>query len=348
MRPLVEDLDTLPLPDFDLFDYNRLTSSKLNTALVMVSRGCIFSCTYCGNSEFRNVYPNRKKYARFRSPQNAIRLIKTVIGKHPFIKYINFRDAIINMYPDWFKEFIELYRQEIHLPFTCNLRFDILDEQTVAGLKAAGCYMIDVGLESGDDEIRHKYLQRHMTNEQMINVFKWFKKYGIPTLTYNIVGLPFETLHTALKTVKLNAELNPDRMIANIFYPYPQTRLAEIAKEAGFINDKSDPGAKVVLKQPGFPEHEVLFAHCYFSLFVKMYRAVWKMPGVTRKIFESLLDLLFTGKFVPRRLLVKVHEMSHVLYGLVKSVVISSCPGIYLKLRNSRYGIRHDAGKATT
>ena len=56
-----------------------------------------------------------------------------------------------------------------------------------------------------------------MSDEQIINSFKWFKKYDIPTLTYNIVGLPYEDLHTCLKTIKLNAKINPDRMIPNIF-----------------------------------------------------------------------------------------------------------------------------------
>ncbi|MDR0357761.1 MAG: cobalamin-dependent protein, partial [Clostridiales Family XIII bacterium] len=74
VRPMTEDLDELPFPDLSIFDYKKLRTGLIDTAMVMVSRGCLFSCTYCGNSQFRNVYPNRKKYARFRSPANAIRV----------------------------------------------------------------------------------------------------------------------------------------------------------------------------------------------------------------------------------------------------------------------------------
>lgn len=151
----------------DLFDYDNLESSKVNTAIVMMSRGCFFNCTYCGNSQFRNVYPNKKIYARFRSPQNGILYLKTLLEKHPNIKFINFRDAIFNMFPKWFDEFIELYKQEIHLPFTGNIRFDILTEDTVRRMKEAGCYTIDMGLESGDPEMRFKYLKRNMTDEMI-------------------------------------------------------------------------------------------------------------------------------------------------------------------------------------
>ena len=160
VRPLFADLDRIPIPDFDLFDYDNLESSKVHTAIVVVSRGCLYNCTYCGNGNFRKVYPNKKIYARFRSPENAILYLKTLLKLHPHIKFINFRDAIFNMFPDWFDKFIELYKQEIHLPCTGNIRFDILTEDTVRRMKEAGFYTIDMGLESGDQEIRFKYLKR--------------------------------------------------------------------------------------------------------------------------------------------------------------------------------------------
>lgn len=150
IRPLFSDLDRLPIPDFDLFDYPNLESSKVGTAIVVLSRGCFYNCTYCGNGNFRKVYPNKKIYARFRSPENSILYLKTLLSKYPFIHTINFRDAIFNMFPDWFDKFIELYKREIGLPCTGNIRFDILTEDTVRRMKEAGFYTIDMGLESGD------------------------------------------------------------------------------------------------------------------------------------------------------------------------------------------------------
>ena len=138
IAPLFADLDRIPIPDFDLFDYDNLESSKVNTAIVVVSRGCFYNCTYCGNGNFRKVYPNKKIYARFRSPENATLYLKTLLAKHAYIKFINFRDAIFNMFPDWFDKFIDMYTKEIGLPCTGNIRFDILTEETVKKMKAAG------------------------------------------------------------------------------------------------------------------------------------------------------------------------------------------------------------------
>jgi radical SAM superfamily enzyme YgiQ (UPF0313 family) len=245
VAPLIEDLDTLPFPDFELFDYANLDRSKNFTAMVMLSRGCLFSCTYCGNSQFRNIYPNKNKFTRFRSPKKAIELLELLLEKYPFIKYFEFRDAIFNMYKEWFHEFMPMYIEKIKLPFNCNLRFDILDEEMVKLLKDGGCYMIDIGLENGNEEFRKKYLHRAMKNEHMIDVAKWFKKYKITTLTYNIVGLPHETLELSLETVKLNARLSVDKVIPNIFYPYPMTILEKTARDAGFIDPAVDPNDPV-------------------------------------------------------------------------------------------------------
>ncbi len=335
VAPLIEDLDLLPFPDIELFDYKALESTKIDTALIMLSRGCIYACTYCGNSQFRNVYPNKEKYARFRSPKKAILLIKNVLSKYPNIKYINFRDAIFNMFPKWFDEFIDLYTKEIKLPFTCNLRFDIVTEDVVKRMKEAGCYVIDIGLESGNKEIRQKYLKRFTTDEQMINCSKWFNKYKIRVMTYNIIGLPYEDLHKALETVKLNAKLKSNQIVPNIFYPYPMTVLKNTAEEAGFLREIT-PKTRVFIKQPQFPDHEVLFVVRYFMYYVKRYKWCYQKNTKFRHFMEHYYDFWFTGPLTPRRLLVFLADTKEKMRDVVKNILINKFPKLYLYLRGRR------------
>ena len=339
VRPLIEDLDELPFPDIDLFDYKNLESTKTNSALIMLSRGCIYSCTYCGNSQFRNIYKNKVKYARFRSPEKSIELIKNVLKKYPNIKYINFRDAIFNMFPKWYDVFIDLYIKEIHLPFTCNLRFDVVTEETVRKMKEAGCYTIDIGLESGNKEIRQKYLHRFTTDEQMINCSKWFNKYKITVLTFNIIGLPFEDLHKALETVKLNAKLKSNQVIPNIFYPYPMTILRKTAEDAGFLREITDK-TKVYLKQPQFPDHHVLFVRDYFMSYVNKYKWCYKKDTKIRKMVEKFWDFTFTGPLTARRTLVFLASAKNSLVKFTKKIVINNFPKLYMKLRNWKNNIK--------
>ncbi len=333
IRPLFADLDRIPIPDFELFDYDNLESSKVGTAIVVVSRGCFYNCTYCGNGNFRKVYPNKKIYARFRSPENAILYLKTLIAKHPYIKFINFRDAIFNMFPDWFDTFIEMYKKEIGLPCTGNIRFDILTEDTVKKMKEAGFYTIDMGLESGDPEMRFKYLRRYQTDEMIINCSNWFHKYGIAQLTYNIIGLPFEDIHRALKTIKLNARIRSDRTIPNIFYPYEGTALYEISKEAGFIPEGDLTKRRVPLVQPQFPEEQVLFIEAYFMHFVKRYKRAFAMPAWIGKPYEKWLDKRVTGKHVPYKFYVKLHDIYASARNSLKDFLVNRMPGLYVKLR---------------
>jgi radical SAM superfamily enzyme YgiQ (UPF0313 family) len=343
VRPLIEDLDTLPFPDFDLFDFANLDRSKNFTAMVMLSRGCLFSCTYCGNSQFRNIYPNKKHFTRFRSPQKSIEMLQLLLEKYPFIKYLEFRDSIFNTYADWFNEFMPLYIEKIKLPFNCNLRFDILTEDMVALLKAGGCYMIDIGLESGNEEFRTKYLHRTMKNDHMVEVAKWFKKHKITTLTYNIVGLPYETLELSLETVKLNARLDVNKVIPNIFYPYPMTILYKIADEAGFIPGAAgdatggtpvDPNDPVQLRMPQYKYYDILFMAYNFTKLVRRYRKIYALPPQKSKTAEARLDRRIKSKHYPRKFLYKTAKLKEKMFIKAKKTLKKLSPRLFVFLKN--------------
>ncbi|MCL2071755.1 MAG: B12-binding domain-containing radical SAM protein [Oscillospiraceae bacterium] len=334
VRPLIEELDSLPFPDFDLFDYENLDRSKNFTAMVMLSRGCLFSCTYCGNSQFRNIYPNKKKYCRFRSPRKSIELLELLLKKFPFIKYLEFRDAIFNSYEDWFYEFMPMYIEKIKLPFNCNLRFDILTEEMVKMLKDGGCYMIDIGLESGNEAFRTKYLHRTMKNEHMINVAKWFKQNKITTLTYNIVGLPHETLELSLETVKLNAKLDVDKVIPNIFYPYPMTILAKTAQDGGFIDKSVDPNDPVQLRMPQYSKYDILYMAYNFNKLVRQYRRIYSLPTEKLQKAEAKLDKKITSKNYPRKFLYKSAKFKEGMFIKAKKLLKKVSPRLFVFLKN--------------
>lgn len=345
LRPFPEDLDMLPLPDFGLFDFENFLSSRVKTALVMLSRGCIFDCTYCANPQLREIYPNasRSGYARFKSPVKSIEYLQAILKRYPFIKYFNFMDSILPLKRQWFFEFIDLYRREINLPFNCRLRADLMDEEIAVRLKEAGCYMAHLGIESGDEETRRVYLSRKMSDQQIIETFRWLKKYNIPTLTYNIVGLPHENLRKALKTIKLNARAGAKRMIVSIFFPYPGTRLAGIAREAGYIGGQVDYRSQVALRQPGFSKYEVLFAHRYFRFFAALYRLAFALPHPLSGAAERFFDWLFCTRLLPRRLLVALYNAWAWLLNVTKRCSMRLAPGFYLKVRNRliRLRLRH-------
>ncbi len=335
VRPLIEDLDTLPVPDFDIYDYSRLASSLTNTALVMVSRGCPYACSYCCNHRFKDIYPNKNKYPRFRSPQGAITILKTLLEKYPYIEYINFMDNILGLNKDWLREFTELYREQINLPFSCRLRSNLVDEEVASLLVKAGSYQVHMGVESGHPVIRREILNRKTPLDQVKRSFQILQKKGIATLSYNMVGLPYENLSRILETIRLNSELKPSRMSVAVFFPYPETELYRIASGAGFIPaDKDYYSGNMPLKQPQLTEKQVIFAERYFIIFVRLFNLARRMPLPLKSFFEKIIEKVFCSRFTPRGILNVIIKVKGFLVYQTKKNLRKYLPSLYLRLRN--------------
>jgi radical SAM superfamily enzyme YgiQ (UPF0313 family) len=338
VRPFIMDLDKLPFPDLDVFDYRNLRSNlQQSTAEVIVGRGCVYSCTYCANAQLRNLYPEKSGYARFRSPENAIKLLERVLRKDPKIECFSFNDAILNVYEDWFYEFAALYKERIGKKFVCNLRIELINEKMVDVLAQAGCYLVTIGLESGNEELRTKYLNRTMKNDHIIKVSHLLKNAGIIVNTYNLIGLPYETPELSLETIKLNAQMHTDNIILSYFYPYPATRLREIAEEAGFIDPNIKPNDLIQLNMPGYSRSDIFYFRYSFLKLIRQYRKIYKACSGERLAREvNRLDSVILGKRHPRRLIGALRRRSHWLNVFVKRTASRCLPGVYKMLRSLR------------
>ena len=155
-------------------------------------------------------------------------------------------------------------------------------------------------------------------------------------MTYNIVGLPYETLEKTLKTIKLNVKLNPDKVIPNIFYPYPHTVLADIAREAGEVPEVISADVKVPFYQENYPPHQVLYASNFFLKYIKRYKRCAKYPKWLGRMFERMYDRRFVSRWVPRKFLNWQYDLRHRLVLRTKRFVIRRMPKFYVFLRRKR------------
>lgn len=339
IRPLIKDLDKLPFPDFGLFDFSRLLATRIKTAVVILSRGCPYSCTYCINSKLREIYPNNKYYVRFHSPDYTIQYLKKLLSNNPQIAYLNFRDDILPWENDWLPRFAERYKKEINLPFTCNYRANLFNQQTARILKEAGCYQVFFGIESGNDYIRNEVLKRNMTREKIKKAFAICQEVGLKTVAYNMVGLPYEDKGRILDTIKLNAEVKADVSLSPIYYPYPDAPLFDLAVREGFIPPNYDYREDRYLQQPTLPLKHLLFARYYFKIFTIIYRVIERLPKTLARPLEWLTDWMFTNEHLPHGLLVKVAEISSKGTKKIKNRFEILFPHLYLKIRNRLRGV---------
>jgi radical SAM superfamily enzyme YgiQ (UPF0313 family) len=239
LRPLVDDLDALPFQDRQIYYDSYPMLKKSASKVFMAGRGCPFECSFCFNEKLKNMYSGLGRYVRLRSPSNVIDEIRSVIKNYP-LKTIFFNDDIFTMDREWLKQFLPLYKDSVGLPFCIQARVNTLNADSVKLLKEAGCRSVSFAIESGDENIRKGLLGKNITDREITEAAALLKKYGIAFATYNMIGIPDETVEDAFKTVDMNIEIGTDYPRCSFLTPYPGTRIAAYARKMGYLEAPAD------------------------------------------------------------------------------------------------------------
>jgi len=238
-----KDLRELPPDDKELFDLAKILPLKNYQLETMVGRGCVYKCAYCINDSYVKQYHKYcekevkiRDYTRIKEIDTVIKEITMVVLKFPEIKKIAFIDDNFFMYPKFVEAFYAKYKEEVGLPFMCNINPMSFNESKGQFLKDAGCDDIRFGIESGCDRVKKEIMKRTISNESVVNAFNVTKKLGIMSSSFNMIGLPTETKEEALETLKINAEIEPDTIKLMTFYPFKNTPLYNTCEELKLIN----------------------------------------------------------------------------------------------------------------
>ncbi len=338
--PLVVDIDSLPIPKFDLFDFDSLISTETFTAMASFTRGCPYSCTYCINNKLKSLYPNRNHFLRTRSPENSMEYLRKLREVYPGMRYLRIMDDIFHYSEDWLATFLPMYQAEFGLPFAINHRPNVFSERAAKMLAEAGCYQVYFGVESGNERIRNQVIGRRMGEQQIVDAFRWAREAGIRTSAYNMVGLPHGALATVLDTIKLNARIRPNRIFSPVFCPYPNTELHDISVAGGFCEPNTNYEEDVMLNMPQFPARKVLFARANFRNMVHAYQLAYALPGPLAGVAESALDRFFLNPHLPYRLLTRLADGISDGMEEGKTVIRRTAPEFYVFLRDKVIGNR--------
>lgn len=232
MRAHVKDLDALPFPDRELY-YRYKFIARFPWKKFTTGRGCMHSCTFCWNSTLREMYlPHGVDFVRRKSPERVVQEIELVKARWP-TKRIHFSDDIFTFRPSWLEAFAPLYRERVDVPFTCNSSVELVNERVVDALRDAGCKGVAIGVETGNEELRSRILNKRVTNDDIRRAASLVKSRGLELTTFNMLASPGETLEDALSTLRLNREIGADFTRVKLAVPIPHTRFADKAAEAG-------------------------------------------------------------------------------------------------------------------
>jgi radical SAM superfamily enzyme YgiQ (UPF0313 family) len=115
-----------------------------------------------------------------------------------------------------------------------------LNEKRVQLLKSAGCHAVKCGVESGDQGLRNSVLGKNLPDSAIAKGALLLKKHKIKLQTFNITGIPGESMAQAFTTYRMNQLIKPDFLWCSLMNPYPGTKIYEDAQLKGYIDKDFD------------------------------------------------------------------------------------------------------------
>jgi anaerobic magnesium-protoporphyrin IX monomethyl ester cyclase len=227
-RPVLRDLDSLPLPAWDLVDIATYRETWLKHAgyfsiNMNTTRGCPFKCNWCAKPIYGNRYNSR-------SPQHVVNEIK-LLKQNYDIDHIWFCDDIFGLKPGWVLEFARLLQQgKINIRFKIQSRADLLtEEELVKALAQSGCENVWIGAESGSQKVLDA-MDKGITIQQIQTATSLMKKHNIKPSFFIQFGYPGENKDDIRLTIDMINKLLPFEIGISVSYPLPGTGFYEKVK----------------------------------------------------------------------------------------------------------------------
>jgi radical SAM superfamily enzyme YgiQ (UPF0313 family) len=286
-RPLLEDLDTLPPPAWELFDIARYRTSTLvercgPTGLLETSRGCPFGCVYCN----KNIAGRR---FRAKSPRHVVDEMARMLALG--FREIHIEDDGFSTDVDRAKQICDaIVRRGLRFPWNVinGIRVDRCDRELFVMLRRAGCYQVAFGVEAGSQAVLDE-VGKGTTKEAIRRAVAWCREAGIETFGFFMLGLPGETRASMQETIDFACELELDLAKFAITIPLPGTPLfARYEREDRIL---TRDWSRYLFHRTAAPvyRHPTLGWDEIVSYYKRAHRQFYWRPGfVRRRIARSL------------------------------------------------------------
>jgi anaerobic magnesium-protoporphyrin IX monomethyl ester cyclase len=279
-RQIVKELDTFPMPAWDLVDissYKKIWLENHNyfSLNIATTRGCPFKCNWCAKPIYGNRYNSR-------SPQKVAEEIEYLINDCD-VHHLWMCDDIFGLKPGWVQEFRDVVKAKgLKFKYKIQSRVDLLlQEDTISALAESGAETVWVGAESGSQKILDA-MDKGTTIEQIYKATNLLKKNRIRVGFFLQFGYLGENKEDIEKTINMVLELMPDEIGISVSYPLPGTKFYEKVKEQ--LKEKTNwtDSDELALMYKG------TFSPSYYK---KLHRYVHKVYR-RKQSFENLKNIL--------------------------------------------------------
>src|SRR6185437_6759822 len=278
-RPQLQDLDALPhvtdiyQRDLDVRRYNVPFLLHPYVSLY-TTRGCPAQCTFCLWPQTTSGHAWRK-----RSTDDVAREMAKAKEYWPYVREFFFDDDTFNIQKARTVELCAKLKP-LKLTWSCTSRVTT-DYETLKAMKEAGCRLLIVGYESGDQQIL-KNIKKGATIERARQFTKDAHKLGLVIHGDFILGLPGETRETIKNTMAFAKELDVETIQVSVAHAYPGTELYDFATKNNFMVKGSmvDAGGHQLahIEYPGLPADEILHSvHQFYDEYYFRPKAVFRI-----------------------------------------------------------------------
>lgn len=229
-QPLINDMDSIPIPALDLYPMDRYFPAVYirgkRVGNYVTSRGCPYECTYCeAKMTFGRTF-------RFHSTERVISDIKYMTHKWGFDSY-QFYDDIFTTNRKRVIDLCEGFlREDLNIKWMCWTRTNLVDPELMDIMKKAGCYLIFFGCESGSQEMLDR-IKKNLTVETNYKGIKIVRDSGMKSFSSFMIGLPGETKDQVQDTIDFTLKSELDYASIFLLEPYPGTEIWDDALKNG-------------------------------------------------------------------------------------------------------------------
>lgn len=227
-RDLNNDLDALPFPDKPLFEKYIDMKTKY---MIMTSRGCPFSCSYCSISTLRDIYRDKGTFVRFRSPENVLEEIISARKLYNF-KTVDFHDDIFTINMERMKLLLDRYRKDVVLPFSCLSHPLYMDREKAKLLKESGCRLVQFGIQSMSEFSRKNFLNRREKNSDIEKALDSCKSVGLAFQLDHIFGIPQEKEEDLIYAANFYMKYRPQKIGCFWLSYFPKTKIIDADRKS--------------------------------------------------------------------------------------------------------------------
>jgi anaerobic magnesium-protoporphyrin IX monomethyl ester cyclase len=230
-RKKLLDLDSLPFPDYtklagypEAYTLPIFNYPKAPNGSCISSRGCPYACSYCDRSVFGRTF-------RYNSADYLYRHVLYLKETYQ-LRHLNFYDDQFTFNRQRVVDFCRMViDQPLGMTFNCAARAEHLDFELLQLMKAAGCWMISLGIETGDELLLSAHRQ-NVDLQMMREKIGLIKKAGIRVKGLLMMGLPGETEASIKKSKEYVFSLPIDDFNLSKFTPFPGSPVYKQIKEA--------------------------------------------------------------------------------------------------------------------